>query len=221
VCVACAGSSSAPAAGTSGGVGTSGGIGTSGSVGSSGDVGTSGSSGSSGGDAGACSYPGFTGVVTCDASVDAGPIAGVCALAMPTSGGLTGPLCKPFLVADCGYNSDATGFDNFRWLESSPEGGGKGDTAVLINFSATVPYDQLGSFPATIFITHYPPNDAGELDWKTPAGACTITISGASCSSKTKSRAFSGSGTCTQPAAPMTGTSAAPVTIGDFTFNAM
>jgi hypothetical protein len=183
---------------------------------SSGVVADGGAAAGNGG--GSCKVAGFTGLVACDVTSDAGAPAS-CALSLPAQGGISGPLCEGAGPTVCGSAHNDAGVNELDWTAKSPAGGGHFDANVVVTFEATVPVDQLGAFPATIEITQTLPNDGGHLAWKTPLGACTVNFAGSVCLSKIQKRVLSGTGTCSQPAAPETGTSAAAVSIGDFTFN--
>jgi len=102
------------------------------------------------------------------------------------------------------------------------------DTAVTVTatFTNPLPLDTTGSFPATLEIA-LSPLDAGKSAWQTPAGACSIDIAGSMCvephgtgpdGGPRQERILSGTGTCSQPAAPESGTSGPAVTIGTFQF---
>lgn len=164
---------------------------------------SSGSSGSSGGGPGS-----FTGVVPCDAGAHVGQ--DICALSMPLSGGIS---------TDLGANGCGSEFDNILGFVEYPFGDG-GSAGVQIVFPGSVPVDQTGTFSTTIFVTRTLA-DGGIESWETPDAACSVTIAGSICSPTSLfpwRRVLDGSGTCAQPAAPKPGTSAAPITVGKFTY---
>jgi hypothetical protein len=158
---------------------------------------------------------GFNGLVTCDAQ-DAASTPW-CAISMPVQGGIEGSLCEGKGVVVCGSGHDDTVWQTLDWYAMSPTGNGKLDTMIRVAFVNPVLLDTLGTFPATIEVTQQLPNDAGKLAWQTPPGACSITLAGSVCSPKSKTWRVSGTGSCSQSAAPETGTSE-PITIGSFTF---
>jgi hypothetical protein len=137
-------------------------------------------------------------------------------------GGLQGTIAVGIFVV-CGSSSDGMGLNTIDWVGTADVRAG-----VLVSFPQSVPLDQTGTFPVVITLTQAAPNDAGAITWVTPAGACSVTISGSVCNThqittKTGSversaRYVGGTGTCSQPAAHQSGPSAEPVTIGSFQF---
>ncbi|MGH7296872.1 MAG: hypothetical protein ACRELB_18175 [Polyangiaceae bacterium] len=177
---------------------------------------------SSGGDDGG--IPSFTGVTPCGQSVDAGTLAEVeCALSMPVQGGLSDTIHVPKLVIVCGSSSDAQGVSTVDFGTGTGDGG---SVDVTLAFESELPYDQAGTFPAHVLIAEGSA-DGGSAQWQTPPGACSVVVAGSLCiqtlsgsfdgGARTR-RVLSGTGSCTQPAAPLAGNPAAPVTIGSFTY---
>jgi hypothetical protein len=157
----------------------------------------------------------FSGVVACDADAG-GALLGTCAISMPVQGGIAATLCEGNGVVICGSSHDDAGVSELDWNVRS--GGAKLDSQISINLATRLQVDQLGTVPASIDIVHTLPDDGGTEEWMTPDGGCTITIGGSVCEGKSGDRLLSGTGTCTQPAAPKSGTSAPAITISDFTF---
>jgi hypothetical protein len=154
-----------------------------------------------------------SGVVTCaDGGVDAGGAA-ACGFSVCLGGGLTydfGP------QASCG----AIGLNELWWDDKNPT---DLQTAIAFNFSTNLTADQLGPLPlTTVEIKKGLGPDGGVSAWMTPAGACSATITSSTCAPEfglPHWRVVTGTGTCTQPAAPEPGTSAAPIDIGHFVFS--
>ncbi len=142
--------------------------------------------------------------------VDAG--GEICGLSMPLSGGLS---------ANLGADGCGSAGNNILVFDDLAFGNGGGSTNVEITFpGSAIPVDQTGTFSTTIRLTHTL-GDGGSESWSTPDAACSVTIAGSICSPTSvfsNRRVLSGSGTCSQPAAPEMGTSAAAVTIGKFTY---
>lgn len=191
---------------------------------------SSGGSGSGGGgneglDGGVRMIPGFTGVVSCSQPLDAGAggAYGDCQLSMPVSGGLSGTLDVPEVAVVCGSSNGSTGVGEIDWATGIGQSTTVGAT---VFFDDGLPLDTTGTFPAHVEIDESF-SDGGVLQWMTPQGGCSIVIAGSECLSAGKSpfdggtrysRLLSGTGSCSQPAAPKTGTSAPPITIGNFAF---
>jgi hypothetical protein len=171
-----------------------------------------------GGRDGGCGVEGFTGLTLCGA--DAGSPR-TCGLSMPTQGGLPGPLCAGPGGTFCATSRAGAGDGGIEKLDWSTTSTGSTtpDSLVVAVFSSPVPNDQLGTFSASLEITQQLPNDGGTISWKTPGAVCSFTIAGSTCLA-TQQRVVSGTGTCSQAAAPEPGNTTTPVTIGDFTFNA-
>lgn len=183
-----------------------------------------GGGGSSGGDDGGIS--GSTGVVACGQPVDAGALAQVeCALSMPVEGGLSTTIHVPNGAIACGSASDAQGVSELDFGTSLGDAG-SGSVDAIITFESELPYDQVGTFPADVRVEHgY--GDGGAAQWQTPPGACSIVVAGSLCIESTAGlfdggeqarRILSGTGSCSQPAAPLAGNTAAAITIGSFAF---
>ncbi|HEY8042520.1 MAG TPA: hypothetical protein VIF15_22115, partial [Polyangiaceae bacterium] len=163
----------------------------------------SGSGTDTGGDSGADA------IGACDAGV-AGDVGRRCSLSMPVQGGLTGTLDGK---TGCG-DASGTGAGDFLSWDSSVLGG-----RVSANFANGLP-DQPGTFPLTSLVIRAPGADGGAESWTAPSGACTLTVTSVDveCQAVFRQlmRVVTGTGTCSQPAAPDAGSSAAPITIGDF-----
>lgn len=176
----------------------------------------------SGGDDGG--IPTFTGVTPCGQAVDAGALAEVeCALSMPVQGGLSETIHVPNVVIVCGSSGDAQGVGTVDFGTGTGNGG---SVEVTFTFETEMPYDQAGTFPAHVAIAQTA-GDGGAVQWQTPPGACSIVIAGSLCLESAAGsldggprihRILSGTGTCSQPAAPLAGNAGAPVTIGSFAF---
>ncbi len=143
----------------------------------------------------------------CDAA-DAGRD---CTLSMPVQGGLTGTLDGQ---TGCGTGSGTGSGGTMNW-DSSVLGG-----RVTATFMGPLP-EQSGSYPlASLQISAQ--GDGATSSWTAPSGACTITVTSVDIECQGVFRQYlhivHGTGSCTQPAAPETGTTAGPVTIGDFQF---
>jgi hypothetical protein len=139
-------------------------------------------------------------VIGCDAGATA---SGCGYLTVTLQGGVT--------AHQCCYGC-ASGTDGFAWeLENA--------VSFDLNFqNGQPPLDQTGTF--TLGSVSIEQGTAFPLtQWRTPPGACTITITRSVCVMRTdKEDWLEGTGTCTQPAAPVAPNTAAPVTIGDFAF---
>jgi hypothetical protein len=155
-----------------------------------------------------------SGVVACTDSGagtgDGGAIG--CGFSACLSGGLPydfGP------QAGCG----GVGLDTIYWFDQNPT---ITQTSFNLHLSSNMPIDQVGPLPvASVEITKGLGADGGMAAWKTPPGACTATIASSTCAPTTvfpRRRILTGTGSCTQPAAPESGTSGTPVGIGDFVF---
>jgi hypothetical protein len=130
---------------------------------------------------------------------------------MPVQGGLTGTLDGETGCGDGG----GSGTNAFLAWDSSALGG-----RVTATFENGLP-TQPGTYPlASLEISSAA--DGGAESWTAPAGACTITVASVDveCQAVFEQlmQIVHGTGTCAQPAAPDSGTSAGPVTIGDFQF---
>ncbi|HEX8793072.1 MAG TPA: hypothetical protein VF765_19140 [Polyangiaceae bacterium] len=198
-----------------------------GTHGSSSSSSSGGGSGGEGLDGGVRMIPGFTGVVSCSQPVDAGAgdVFGHCELSMPVSGGLSGTINVPEVAVICGSSgsTSGTGVGEIDWSTAIGQGTTVGAT---VFFDNGLPLDMTGTFPAHVEIDESS-SGGGMLQWVTPQGGCSIVIAGSECvSSPGKgvdggpqyARILSGTGTCSQPAAPQSGTSGAPITIGTFAF---
>jgi hypothetical protein len=132
-----------------------------------------------------------------------------CSLTMPVQGGLTGTLDGE---TGCGDGSGGAAF--LAW-DSSALGG-----RVSAYFESGLP-TQPGTYPLSS-LTIQSTADGGTQSWTAPSGACTLTVTNVDVECQAVFQQLMqivyGTGTCTQPAAPESGTTAAPVTIGDFQF---
>jgi hypothetical protein len=166
--------------------------------------------GSSGGGGGGNFDGGFTGVTPCSAGADAGTE--ICKLSMPLTGGIS----ETIGAIGCG---DINGTE-LTWQTG---GFGKGtlDVSVEADFAMKIPVDQVGTYPVTLQITQATADGGVPDSWQTPTGACSLTIAGSICSPTevfANRRVLSGSGTCSQPAAPQMGNTGQPIMIGEFQF---
>ena len=201
--------------------GNDGGNGSDASVGVTDGAGSAGNDGGDGSDAGGVTVSldgGFTGIVLCDTDA-AIPSGQGCLLEATLQGGLT----ETFVTGGCG--SDEMAMINWQ----SVGGHNSPIDLITIVFPSRIPIDQLGTFPLDYLEVQRDVFGDGGLpvssSWKTPQGACTVTVTGTIClpprPPDTKhERILYGSGGCSQPAAPELGTDAGPVTISEFTFAA-
>lgn len=169
--------------------------------------------------------PSFTGVTPCGTAVDAGSLAQAeCALTMPVSGGLSETIHVPNVLIVCGSGSDATGIGSVDFETNTGDGT---SVSASITFESSVPYDTAGTFPAHVGVATTA-GDGASMQWQTPAAACNIVIAGSVCltlppsdadggTTRTK-RVLSGTGSCSQPAAPQSGNTGQPVDVGSFQF---
>jgi hypothetical protein len=148
----------------------------------------------------------FTGLTGCDAGSPA--VTTECALSVPLTGAISGTFSD---FSSCGSSTVSLSWGNL------------GVSSVDLSLSlmgAAFPVDQLGTFPLqSLDVTQVA--DGGSLRWTVPPAGCSVTIQGSICSPTTvfqHRRVLSGTGTCTQPAAPQTGNTEPPLAIGDFTF---
>jgi hypothetical protein len=145
---------------------------------------------------------GLPSIVGCDAGATA---SGCGYLTVSLQGGLTSHQC----CFGCG-----SGTDGFSWEMENR-------ISFNVEFvNAMPPLEQTGIFPIANVTLLQHASDGGLLQWQTPPGACTVTITRSVCvvTPTAGNDWLEGSGTCTAPAAPTAGNSGAPVTIGDFTF---
>jgi len=162
-------------------------------------------------DAGQDSGMGVTGDAggACDAA-DAGRD---CTLTMPVQGGLTGALDGQ---SGCGTGSGSGSGGTLSW-DSSVLGG-----RVTATFMGALP-EQPGSYPLASLQIRSGESDGAASSWTAPSGACSITVTSVDVECQSAFRQYlhivHGTGSCTQPAAPDTGTTAGPITIGDFQFS--
>jgi hypothetical protein len=169
------------------------------------------SGGSAATDAGQDSGMGVTGDAggACDAA-DAGRD---CTLSMPVQGGLTGTLDGK---TGCGTGSGLGSGGTMSW-DSSVLGG-----RITATFMGALPM-QSGSYPLASLQIRSVENDGATSSWTAPSGACSITVASVDVECQGVFRQYlhilHGSGSCTQPATPDTGTTAGPITIGDFQFS--
>jgi hypothetical protein len=152
-------------------------------------------------------------LVLCDGGgVDAGDFVGV------LSACLSGALSEAF-VANGGNGTIGASTLDWTYFPSTTS---PVHTDFLVHLSGGYPVDQIGSVGVdSVEITGGGDADAGVLDWKTPAGSCTLTITSSECSPnavRPTRRVIAGNGACSRPAAPQGGTGAGPVDIGSFAF---
>ena len=145
----------------------------------------------------------------CDAA-DAGRD---CTLSMPVQGGLSGTLDGQ---TGCGTGSGTGGATTLSWTSSTLGG------RVTANFMSPL-IEQTGSYPLASLQIRTSQGDGAVSSWTAPAGACTITVTSVDVECQGAFREYlhivHGTGSCTQPAAPDTGTTAAAITIADFQFS--
>lgn len=149
------------------------------------------------------------GGAACDAA-DAGRD---CSLSMPVQGGLAGTLDGQ---QGCGTGSGAGTGGNLSWT-SSVLGG-----RVTATFTGAVP-SQAGTYPLASLEIRATETDGAASTWTAPTGACSITVTSVDVECQGAFREYRhivhGTGSCTQPAAPASGSSDAPITVGDFQFS--
>jgi hypothetical protein len=148
---------------------------------------------------------------TCSTAIYDGGIP--CASRFPLQGGLSTTVA----ATGCGSENAATVLDWGNFDASHGTGAG-----VSFHLTRVLLPGQTGPLAVDTVTVRELVGDAGIVSWTTPAGACTVTIETNVCMRNRDGKAydlyFTGSGTCTQPAAPQPGNTKAPVTIGDFTF---
>ena len=165
--------------------------------------------------AGACSDSGDAGVDGSDAGTgnESGTCSNApdCALVMPASGGVSSDLTG---VCYCGCQGCPTESGSLNQTMTFDLAEKLFDNNVGLDFGASFPVEQTGSFPVIVRIGH-----GFTETWETPAGACTVTITSNGLEPHPSGGGVfydvGGSGTCSAPASSTTGD---PVTIGDFTF---
>ena len=143
-------------------------------------------------------------VVSCDAGATA---SGCGFLTVTLQGGLS--------ASDCCY-SCASGSDGFDW-------GIDHNNAIFdIEFAGgQPPIEQVGTFALGYVLIEQTAPDGSTVKWQTPPGACSVTITRSVCVPVAPGGPedwLTGTGTCNMPAAPLSGNTGAPVTIGDFSF---
>lgn len=147
------------------------------------------------------------------AACDAANAGRDCTLSMPVQGGLTGTLDGQ---TGCGTGSGGGGTTTLSW-DSSVLGG-----RVTATFMSALP-EQAGSYPLASFQIRSAEGDGAASSWTAPSGACTITVTSVDIECQVAFRQYlhivHGTGGCTQPATPDSGTTAAAITIGDFQFS--
>jgi len=93
----------------------------------------------------------------------------------------------------------------------------------VITFPSGIDPGQVGvQPPATVEIALFGGGtDAGQMLWITPPGACSVTFDSNVCTPSVvpDSYGISGTGSCSQPAAPQPGNSSSPVSISSFSFS--
>jgi hypothetical protein len=134
-----------------------------------------------------------------------------CALVMPVSGGVSGDLAG---VCYCGCEGCPKETNSPNQTMTFDLAENLFENMVSIDFGASFPVEQTGSFPVIVEIGH-----GFTQTWETPPGACTVTIT-SNALEPNPSGGFvfydvGGTGTCSQPASS---TTADPITIGNFTF---
>jgi hypothetical protein len=152
------------------------------------------------GDASAC-YRGAPG------AVDAGD--NVCALSMPLQGGITN------LPRISGCGSSGVSSLDLDWVTMPT------DRWTVTLHLPTMIADRTGPIPIDSIEITKQLDDGGSYGWKTPPGACSVTITKNICAPASifdHRRVLTGEGTCSQPAAPEPGNPGTPAVIGDFSF---
>ncbi len=175
---------------------------------------SSSNSSSSGGGAGG---GGGNTVIPCQGS-DAGLLP--CQLDMPVTGALSTTLTSN---GSCGYGGGgAAGVNSIQLGQSDffPTEAGllAGLDVEAYAANPPIPESQIGPVAVSIHILQNSPNGNHAI-WATPAGACTLDVTTNICVPALNDYGLIGTGTCSQPAAPQSGSST-PITIGDFTFTA-
>jgi hypothetical protein len=170
-------------------------------------------SGSSGSGAAPDSGTGTAPPGDADAGCDAADAGRDCTLSMPVRGGLTGTLDGQ---TGCGTASGVGGTSTMSW-DSSVLGG-----HVTATFTGALP-QQSGSYPLASLQIRSSESGAAASSWTAPSGACTITVTSVDVECQGVFRRYRqilhGTGSCTQPAAPDSGTTGGAITIGEFQFS--
>jgi hypothetical protein len=153
------------------------------------------------------------GSAACDGSAVDAPDS-VCAF----SGSITGlPMTPTWTNVGCGTASSGN-FHEIDWDDLEPSVA----TYVRLDLSGSFPLDMTGPIPVgDVNIQQSQPDGGPNLAWQTPAGACTATIASTECAptpSFNHRRVFTGTGSCTQAAAPVAGNPNGPVTLSSFSF---
>jgi hypothetical protein len=135
-----------------------------------------------------------------------------CSLSMPVQGGLTGTVDGQL---GCGEGS-GSGSGTLSWTSSTLR------ARVTASFSTAVP-TQPGNYPLASLQIRSTSTDGGVASWTAPAGACAITVTSVDVECQVAFRQYlrivHGTGSCSQPAAPDTGTNAPAIMISDFQFS--
>jgi hypothetical protein len=131
---------------------------------------------------------------------------------MPVTGGLTGTLDGE---TGCGDGSGTATGGYIVW-DSSALG-----ARVTATFQGSLP-SQSGSYTLASLQIQSSTTGGSTQSWKAPSGACVIQVDSVDVECQAvfdqNVQVLHGTGKCTQPAAPESGTSASAVTIGDFPF---
>ena len=159
-------------------------------------------------------YP-FGGASGCDGGIDASTVALV--LVMPLQGELSMVLGWPSTPGG------GSGGGQLGWREHGPN---STEVDVTIQMNQLIPAGVIGPQPpVSLEIRWIDQPDGGSVAWLAPSGVCSITFASNVCDPtdvglfpNQMAYAISGTGTCSQAAAPEPGNSAAPLTIGDFYF---
>jgi hypothetical protein len=130
---------------------------------------------------------------------------------MPVSGGLSGTLDGE---QGCGEGSGTGG--TLTWTGMTL------DAHVTATFTGAIPATT-GTFTLASLQVTTPGADGSGESWTAPSGACSITVTAVQTECQVAFHQWlsivSGTGTCSQPAAPDSGNGAAAITIGSFQFS--
>jgi hypothetical protein len=130
---------------------------------------------------------------------------------MPVSGGLTGTLDGE---TGCGEGSGTGG--TLTWTSSALGG------HVTATFTGAVPMST-GTYTLASLQVRSTDSGGAQESWTSPSGACSITVTSVDVECQVAFRQWlqivNGTGSCRQPLAPDTGTTAPAVMVGSFQFS--
>jgi hypothetical protein len=151
----------------------------------------------------------FGGASGCTMALDAGET--VCAADVALSGAVDTVLTSAGSCGAIGSNA----------LDVAGRAGDGIETVLTITFPGDIVPGVVGVVTGAAVKIERPGVDGSIPAWQTPIGACTITIDSNACSPISifaNRYVISGTGTCTQPAAPSQANPLGPITVGNFDF---